>query len=202
MLRHRQHHEEYPADKFQFQQGCRPRIEKNAGFSLHELMIVVGILLVLMTICLPYVNGFLQDFRTVNDARSIAAQLALARMRAASNSSKARLNFNITANTYQLEVWKSSSNAYQPEGGVANLSQGVTFGFGTITTPAGGQSSIAQTPQIIFNSRGLSVDSSGNVIGTAAIYIGNGHGLYCAVAASLGGQPTAWEYTGTGWKAL
>ena len=173
-----------------------------AGFGMAELLIVVGILFVLMSVAVPYVNGFVQNYRTAYDARAIAGQLALARMRAASDSSEARLNFNLTANTYTLQVWNQTFNAYQIEGGVVTLSQGVSFGFGTVTTPAGGQTTIAQTPQIIFNSRGMSVDSSGNAIGTAAIYITSGQGLYFAVTASLAGQPTAWEYNGGTWKPL
>ena len=74
---------------------------------------------------------------------------------------------------------------------------------------AGAQTTIAQTSLITFNSRGLSIDSTstgypigGNPIGTAAIYINDGKGLYFAITANLVGQPAVWEYNGTAWKQL
>jgi hypothetical protein len=130
--------------------------------------------------------------------------LALARMSAASDFTTARLNFNLTANTYQLEIWSKTAGAYQVEGGVRSLSQNVTFGFGTVTTPVGGQATIAQPSpsQITFNSRGYSVDGSGNPIGTAVIYLQNTRGVVWAVTTSLAGQATARVYNGAAWKQL
>jgi Tfp pilus assembly protein FimT len=172
------------------------------AFTLLEAIVVVAIILVLAAIAIPLMQAALLNYRTVGDARSIASQLGLARMRAASNFTRARLNFNLTANTYQLEVWDKASNAYQVERGVQALSQGVTFGFGNITTPAGSQSTIAQTTPITFNSRGISVDSSGNPTANGAIYITNGHGLCLAVTASVTGQTKAWQWNGTTWNPL
>ena len=185
-------------------QDClsEPRTRKSAGFSMAEPMIVVGILLILFAVAIPSLQTSLQYYRTVSDARSIAAQLALARMRAASDFTWARLNFNLAANTYQLEVWNKAAAAYQVEGPTLHLSQSVTFGYGNVIVPAGGQTTIAQSPQIVFNSRGLSVDGSGNPIGTAAIYIGNNQGFFCAITASIAGQPAIWEYGGATWKRL
>jgi len=188
----------------EIRQDClsEPTTKKRAGFSMAEPMVVVGILLILFAAAIPSVQTSLQYYRTVSDARSIAAQLALARMRAASDFTWARLKFNLTANAYQLEVWNKTAAAYQTEGGTFSLSQTVTFGYGSVTAPAGGQTTIAQSPQIVFNSRGLSVDDLGNPIGTAAIYIGNNQGFICAVTASIAGQPAIWEYSGATWNRL
>lgn len=81
-----------------------------------------------------------------------------------------------------------------------SLSRAVTFGFGSVIAPAGGRTTIAQSPQIVFNSGGMSVDSSGNPIGAAAIYIGANQGFFCAVTVSIAGQPATWEYHGATWK--
>jgi len=173
-----------------------------------ELLVVVAILLIVSAIVIPYMATTLQNYRVVGDARGIAAELALARMRAASNFTKARLNFNLTANTYQLEVWNKAANggagAYQTEGGVRALSQTVSFGFGTLTAPAGAQSVIAQPSpsQITFDSRGFSENSTGTPIGTAAIYMRNTRGVTCAVTVGLAGQATAWEYNGSSWRRM
>lgn len=176
-------------------------VKKN-GFSIIEMMLVAAMAIILMGIAVPALQSVMQNYRVIGDARSIAAQLSLARTRAASEFTQARLNFNTSANTYQLEVWSKSANAFQIEGAVQTLSAGDTFGFGTISTPAGGQTTIAQTQYITFNSRGISVDSSGNPVGTAAIYIISNQGLYFAITASLAGQPAVYQWTGTAWKGL
>lgn len=182
-----------------------PMRTKDAGFSLIEVVIVVAIVLIVFAFSLPHLNGMLQSYRTMNNARGISAQLSLARMRAASESSPARLNFDLAANTYQLEICTSLCNqagaTYVAEGGTQYLSQGVTFGSAGVAVPAGGQAAVTQTPRITFNSRGISVDGAGNPIGTAAIYINNQGAVY-AVTVSIGGQPTARQFTGTAWRTL
>lgn len=169
-----------------------------------ELLVVVGILMTVSAIAIPSMRKTLQNYRVLGDARGIAAQLALARMRAASDFTTARLNFNLTANTYQLEVWSKTAGAYQAESGAKSLSQGITFGFGSLTTPAGSQSTIAQPSpsQITFNSRGFSLNSGGTPIATAAIYMRNTRGVVCAISVGLAGQATAWEYNGSAWRRL
>jgi Tfp pilus assembly protein FimT len=146
---------------------------------------------------IPKVVTTTQNVRMANDIRSISAQIYLARMRAASAGNKSRLNFDTTANTYQIEVWNGS--AWTIYGGTTNLATGDTFGYGSITTPAGQQSSIAQTTPIYFNSRGIATDSSGNATANAAIYFTNIRGQYAAIAVSIAGQPTSYTYSGSAW---
>lgn len=183
--------------------------KKNAGFSILEVVIVIALMLVVIAFALPNLNGMLQSYRAMNDVRGIAAQLSLARMRAAATSQPARLNFDLTANTYQLELCTSLCNTanaiYAIETGAAaqNLSQGVTFGSGSVISPAVGQTTLAQSSLIFFNSRGVSVDSTGSPIGTAGIYITNSAGRVYAVTVSIGGQPTTQQYVGgTTWKTF
>lgn len=180
--------------------------KKNAGFSMIELVIVVAIMLIVAAFAVPNLTAMLRAYRAMNNARGIAAQLSLARMRAASTSAPARLNFNLAANTYQLELCTSLCNTagatYAPEGGVQVLSQGVTFGAGGVGTPPTGLPAVAQSALITFNSRGISVDGLGAPIGTAAIYITNNSGAVYAVTVSIGGQPTARLHSGSTWRLM
>jgi len=176
-----------------------PEQRREKGFSVVELAVVAMILITVSAIAILAAVTMAQDIRTVSDMRGISAQLSLARMRAASAGTKTRLNFNTTANTYQLEVWSSSASAYQLEGGVQTLADGDTFGFGSITTPAGQQTTIAQTSPIYFNSRGIATDSSGNATASSAIYIQSIKGSYLAAAVSIAGQPTEYRYSGSAW---
>jgi Tfp pilus assembly protein FimT len=184
--------------------NCKPASTRNAGFSFLALVTAITVTVILAAVAIPQVVTMLRTYRMVDDTRSIAAQLSLARMRAASRDEPARMSLNLVTNTYQIQICTSvpaslcnqGGATYTAEGGTQYLSQGVTFGFGGVTIPAGGQTSIAETTQITFNSRGISVDGSGNPIGTAAIYIVNGQGFLCAVTVSIGGQVTEQRYTG------
>jgi Tfp pilus assembly protein FimT len=174
-----------------------PEAHASRGFSLVELVIAVLIIIVIAGIAIPKVVTTTQNVRMANDIRSISAQIFLTRMRAASAGARSRLNFNTAANTYQIEVWNGSTWAIY--GGTSNLEVGDTFGYGSITTPAGGQSTIAQTTPIYFNSRGLATDSSGNATANSAIYLTNIRGQYAAIAVSIAGQPTSYTYSGSAW---
>jgi Tfp pilus assembly protein FimT len=174
-----------------------PEADASRGFSLIELVIVLLITIVVTGIAIPKVVTVTQNVRMANDIRSISAQIFLARMRAASAGARSRLNFNTTANTYQIEVLNGGT--WTIYGGTINLQTGDTFGYGSITTPAGQQSSIAQTTPIYFNSRGMATDSSGTATANSAIYFTNIRGQYAAIAVSIAGQPTSYTYTGSAW---
>jgi Tfp pilus assembly protein FimT len=174
-----------------------PQAHASRGYSLVELVIVIFIVIIMAGIAIPKVVGVTQNARMANDIRSIYSQIFLARMRAASAGARSRLNFNTTANTYQIEVL--TGGTWTIYGGTINLGTGDTFGYGTITTPAGQQSSIAQTTPIYFNSRGMATDSSGNATANSAIYLTNIRSQYAAVAVSIAGQPTSYTYTGSAW---
>jgi prepilin-type N-terminal cleavage/methylation domain-containing protein len=189
----------------------RARLEnspKQRGFSLIELLVVVLIIIVLIAVAAPSLSNIAQNYRLTGDVRTVMAELNLARMRAASLGTKSRLNVNLAANTYQLEVWDRTTGTYQLEGGIQNLSQGNLFGFGGMTVPAGQQSTIAVGYPgetgcgcIYFNSRGVVTDSVGNATADAALYLNNGQG-YTAVTLSIAGQTTAYIYNGTAWGRL
>lgn len=173
------------------------------GFTRVELMVVASVMLVLAAIAIPRVSGVVQTYRVGADARSIATQLTLARVSAGSQNTDARINFNsCTAGStnYQLEIYNQSSSTWQQLAGQTTLSTGVSYGYGSISTPVGSQSSITNSPcYVIFNSRGLPVDSSGNPTANYTIYIINNQNLCFAITVLLSGRIQVFEYTGTAW---
>jgi Tfp pilus assembly protein FimT len=198
------------------------------GFSMIELLIVVICVIILMAISIPSVTGLARSFRIGGDTREIAAQLNLARLRAAANYTHARLYVDLSANTYHLEVWNKASSCWQTyedsnactqtTSPVVPLAPGDTFGFGSIPTgPTAATSTPAQAPACIsgvagptpgsttsntacieFNSRTYPVDSTNKVVASDAIYIQNAEGSQ-AIAVSVAGQPAQYRYTGSAW---
>jgi hypothetical protein len=105
-----------------------------------------------------------------------------------------------------------------PSGSVTRLSQGDTFGFGTLTAgPTLGQTTIGQAAQcldnsgsaiantacIVFNSRGIPINASTLApIATGAIYLTNG-AVVEGLTVSATGSIQTWSNNGSGanWSA-
>jgi len=186
----------------------RTASKRHGGFTLVELIIVALIILIMLGIALPSISTMTQTYRLTGDARILASELNLTRMRAASRGARTRLNVNLAANTFQLEYWNAAATppAYQIEGGVQNLSQGNKFSFGSLTKAAGQQSTIAEGYPteagcgcIYFDSRGLVTDANQVVTANSALYLTNGT-QYAAVALSVAGQTTGYMWTGSAWN--
>jgi len=182
----------------------RQRSPQN-GFSSIELAIVLVIVGLVISIAIPVAISAMRALRASADARHLAGQLALAKMRAANTFSQARLNCDTTANTCQVEICTSKGastcNTFTAEGGPVLLSTGSSFGFGSITTPAGSQTTIQNTTQIVFNSRSIPVDSTGAPTGDDALYITNQAGNQYAITVYASGRIAVWRYGNGAWSS-
>ena len=155
---------------------------RQLGVSLIELMLVVLAIIILLGIAIPSVTGLTRSFRIGGDTRAIAAQLNLARLRAAADFTHARVYADLAGNTFQLQVWSKGGACWiadldntntcltysfsAPSGTVVNLSPGDTFGFGSISTgPTAATSSIAQAPAC---TTGVGGPSPGSTIANTA----------------------------------
>lgn len=118
--------------------------QKEPGFSLVELLIVVVISLIVTAMAVPNFITTLRNYRTNGDARDINSSILLAKMRGAANFTRARVYFDITGRTFRIEVWNKTAsptcaaNTWCTEGGAPTLSQEVNFGYGTLGTPPPG----------------------------------------------------------------
>jgi Tfp pilus assembly protein FimT len=175
------------------------RDKKDLGFTWFELCIVLSLMLIVGVMSIPSLRRTLEVYRGSSASRGIAGQLALSRMRAASDFTRTKLSINTTNNTYVRSVYNKTSGTYDTEGGTQYLDQRVSFGFGSITAAAGGQTSIAQTTDIYFNSRGIPIDSGGTPIGTDVIYLNNNAGTYYAVSVNMTGQIRNLKYSASTW---
>jgi prepilin-type N-terminal cleavage/methylation domain-containing protein len=152
--------------------------ERRDGFSLLEVLMVVGISTVVAAIAVPMMKNTIGDFKLSGDARALSNAVSLAKLRAASDFSQSRLYVDRDARSYHVEVW--SKTAVPPdwvtEGGFTSLSTSDIFSFAVVgAAPPNTQAAIAQAPAcvtrlgaaiantscILFNSRGIPVDSAG-----------------------------------------
>jgi hypothetical protein len=149
-------------------------------------------------------TGALQNFRTGGDARAIANEVSMAKMRAAADFTHARVYADLSAQTIKVDVWDMTSGwVPDPQNGTAKgLSTGNAFGYGTLTSPPpntqgtlgqaaacsqpSGTGTVANTACVVFNSRGIPIDSTSSPTGTDAIYVTDGVSVYGVTIAATG----------------
>jgi prepilin-type N-terminal cleavage/methylation domain-containing protein len=188
---------------------------RQAGFSLLELLVVVGLTTVIAAIAVPMMSNTIGDFRIRGDARALNSAVSLAKLRAASAFTQTRLYVDLSANTFHVESWQKAATppAWVAEGGTTTLSTNDTFSQGVVSTPPSntqttiGQAAscvdgttgtaIANTACVQFNSRGIPVVSSapanvGAPTGDDALYVTDGTAVY-GVTVSATGQIQLWR---------
>lgn len=182
------------------------RTNRQRGFSMIEVTVVAAIFVIVAGIALPSTMRILRSYGVQSSARSVASQLALAKMRAAEGFTQEEFNCTLTSNSCQLETCTtkgaSSCTTFTNDGGPVYLAQGISFGYGSITTPAGTQTTISNTSPIIFNSRGIPITAAGIVTATDAIYLTDQYGDIYAVTVYASGKVTTWMYSNGVWQTL
>jgi len=157
------------------------------GFSALELLIVVAIVIIVAGMAIPKMMSMVQNFRTAGDARDLNGTILMAKMRAASNFAQTRVHADLNTQTFWVEVKQSGATSWTTEGGTQLLSTGVTFGFGSLSTPPSNtQATLAQAPGcpgisntacVVFNSRGIPVDSTNTPTANDALYVTDGRSV-------------------------
>ena len=176
----------YPYNRWKFRSTpnwARPI----GGFSALELLIVVAIVIIVAGMAIPKMMSMVQNFRTAGDARDLNGTILMAKMRAASNFAQTRVHADLNTQTFWVEVKQSGATSWTTEGGTQLLSTGVTFGFGSLSTPPSNtQATLAQAPGcpgisntacVVFNSRGIPVDSTNTPTANDALYVTDGRSV-------------------------
>lgn len=191
--------------------GFRAYAASTGGFSLLEMMMVVGIIGVLTVISVPMTGNALRYIKVSGDARDLSSAASVAKMRAAAKFTKSRLYVDLTGKTFSIQTFDKTVTVPCPTGcwvtetAPTELSSTVSFSPGPVSTPppdtqttidqspacmntAATPVAIANTACIIFNSRGLPIVSlaSGAPTGDNAVYVTDGSAVYGVTVAATG----------------
>ena len=174
------------------------------GFSILELVVVLGVIGVLAAVAVPRMG----TVRSSDDTHSLSNALSLAKLRAASNFSQSRVFVDIGARRYHIESWrKTGVPGWVALTGPTLLANGDAFLFAPVnapppdTQPAINQAPacrddagvvIAGTACVVFNSRGIPVDFTGTPTNADAFYVTDGT-IVGAVTVSATGLISVWN---------
>lgn len=179
---------------------CRRLTSCQRGFSLVEILAAVAVIAILASMAVPMTSSSMAAYRFQGDGQALSHVLGLARLRGAAKFTRARVYADLAANTYAVQVFDKETDAWITVEGTRHLSPGVTFGYGSLSTPPPNtQASIGLSPAcrdadgnaiagtacIVFNSRGFPIDpSTGTPAGGNALYITNGIGVHAVTVTS------------------
>lgn len=192
------------------------------GFSLLETLMVVAITGIIAAVAVPMMANALGFYRLSGDARSVSNATAVAKMRGAAEFTRVRLYVDLAGRTHHIETWNKATCTWGIQGGSTGLSSGVRFvdNFASMTQPspssviaqapacttsptscaAPAVTNIANTACVIFNSRGVPIDTTGAPTGADAIYLTDGTAVYGITLAATG-MIRSWRAgaSGTNW---
>ena len=182
-----------------------------AGFSLLEIMFVVGLMGVISAIAIPMASNELNYLRLSGDARNLTNALTLTKMRAAATFTQARVYMDRTAKSYRIQTWKKANTPadWVTDGGISYLAGSDQFGFSTVSTPPPDSqatialaavcrdrdgAAIANTACVVFNSRGVPIiprttggpNGTESPLGTNVAYVTDGSVVYGTTISATG----------------
>jgi prepilin-type N-terminal cleavage/methylation domain-containing protein len=178
-------------------------MRRAAGFTLLELLLVVGLIGVISAVAVPMFDRTVSGYRTIGAARGLTNAIAVGKIRAAATFRRVRIYVDLSTNTHHLELLDRSvvPAHWTVEGGSTSMPSGVSFGFMTMAAPPlNTQPALAQavpcvqddstpignTACITFNSRGVPVDVTGAPVATGGLYITDNVAVYGVTAAATG----------------
>jgi prepilin-type N-terminal cleavage/methylation domain-containing protein len=175
---------------------CDPR-KNNRGFSLVELLILLGILGITASLAVPMLTSSMRDMQLIADARSIATTATYAKLSAASQMTRYRLSFDLDRNRWSVAKLNPITGEYEIQGTAKALADGVAhngiaFKASASSAPSGFPAASSTT--ITFNARGIPIE------GARAIYLSNANADY-AITVSLAGKVQFLRYKSSLWTS-
>ena len=174
---------------------------KSKGFTQMELLIVIAIIAVTATFTLPNIPKWRARARLNGAAREFATNFQLAKLEAAKRDRFCAVTFGIAIDgtTYDAVVYVDDGNLQYDAGEDTlrrlSLADSIYRTVSLDPSQGGGDGlTIADNgmgqPSIAFNSRGLPIDHTGNIIaaGADSVFIRNDQGGTKAITVSPAGN--------------
>ncbi len=101
---------------------------KPAGFTIIEIVLVLGVGMIMMAIAIPNLVAVLPGFRLSDGTRQVAKDLQVARMKAIAQNRKFRLNF-VSSSSYTVQSDQNGDGTIastENESGPFSLPEGIT----------------------------------------------------------------------------
>ena len=194
------------------------------GFTLLELMVVLGIIGVVLGFAIPNVMNGIQNMQLRSAASDFSGLIQRARMQAVQDNATYTINFGLGGangayvdlngdGSYQSNLSTPVHNSYSEPmiqfGGSVNqvAAPGGTGGKPTNLDASGGPLGwTATSGNISFNSRGFPCSISSTPCATNVNYVFyfsdtryNGSAQWAAVSITAAGHPKTWWWNGTSW---
>lgn len=194
------------------------RTERNhqnqRGFTLLEVVIVMGVVLVMMAAMIPSINTAIQNYRLSASAREIASQLQSARYRALRNNTMCTFLILASGRQFGIDMDGDGNLTAGTQDVLLTLNNNVNFA--TLTTPPAAATGAATLTNgstkagIGFTPRATltAVTSSGtpdynpaNLSANGyAIYLANSRNRFSAITVGPTGRVRTWaSENGTNW---
>lgn len=175
------------------------------GYSLIELLVVVGLMGVVASIAIPAFIDLAPRMRLKSAARNIVSDMQLARTKALRDSSTWAIQFDTGTDAgYRVlsddgadDTWNTSDDLVYKSvklSNYTNISYGNTLGDRPDEPNPGASDAISFTDnRVVFNSDGTSVSGT--------VYVKNGNDDTFAIGSlSAAGRIKTWHNYGSGWE--
>jgi prepilin-type N-terminal cleavage/methylation domain-containing protein len=161
-------------------------LRRNEGFTLTELMVVIGIMVVAAAIALPNISRWRASAKLNGAARDLASNFQVAKMEATKRNSVCAVTFNITVDGTLTDViiYVDVNGDLVYNGGDTEILRrpfDSTYNTISLDPDEGGGDGVSLAdnasgqPSIAFNSRGLPINDTGSVItaGADSVFLKN-----------------------------
>lgn len=174
---------------------------KNSGFTLLELTIIVCIIGIIATIGIPTFLSWIPDYRLRNQAKELYADMYLAKMKAVKEYSKYRIVFVTSADTSYKLINNNGEIEKTVKLSSADSGDKIFFGCGAATKSATKSGGTPPEDGISYNGNILTFNPRGTGSPGFA-YLYNSRGTSYAVGTLSSGVifMKKWDKTSNSWK--
>ncbi len=188
------------------------RSERERGFTLIELVIIVAISLVMVALTGKGMMSAVDNYKVASAARQVMATVQVAHLKAPANNTRFRVTIDPTAGTWLLERCTSASpsapcnatTGWSAEPGYVPIALplNVRFSAAGITAIPPDQTDVTQAGDMTFNTMSMLVDMATGqpAAGGRCFYIQGNTDRPAAVCSNMVGRTAFYRLSGGVWE--